>query len=57
MTISPNPVQKRLLALLAQDGLLGSTAEEVAAYLVTRGLEELLRSNVIRGRIVEEGRA
>jgi len=39
---------RRCLNALAQAGLLGSTAENVAAYLIIRGIDDLTRSGVLR---------
>lgn len=37
-----------LLELIAEAGILGGTAEEVAAYLVTRELDDMLRSGCVK---------
>ena len=37
-----------LLELMAEAGILGGTAEEVSAYLITRELDDMLRSGCVK---------
>jgi hypothetical protein len=39
---------RHMLQAIALAGVLGGTPEEVAAYLVTRGLDDMLRSGCVR---------
>lgn len=40
--------QRRILKFLANVGVLGGTDEEVAVYLITRGLDDMARSGVLK---------
>jgi hypothetical protein len=45
--------QRLILQAIALVGILGGTPEEVAAYLLTRGIDDLLRSGCVK--LNEEG--
>ena len=40
--------QRRLIQIMAQAGVVGETEEEVVAYMVTRHLDDLLRSGCVK---------
>jgi len=38
---------RRCLRAMAEVGLLGSTSEDVAAYLILRGIDDMMRAGVL----------
>jgi hypothetical protein len=40
--------QRRILQIMAGAGVTGGTEEEVAVYLITRGIDDLMRSGVLK---------
>lgn len=52
MSIEPFEVElpsetRRMLDVIAEAGLLGGTADEVASYLICRGLDDMMRAGVL----------
>lgn len=39
---------RRLLTFMGDVGILGSSPEEVAAYLVTRGIDDMFRAGTLK---------
>lgn len=42
------PEVRRLLELIAEAGVIATTPEEAAAYLITREIDDLLRCGAVR---------
>lgn len=40
--------QRRILQLMAEAGVVGGTEEEVAVYLITRSLVDMMRCGVLK---------
>lgn len=47
------PETGRILQSIALAGVLGATVSEVAAYLIVRGLDDLMRAGVLKLESVE----
>jgi hypothetical protein len=40
--------QRRVLQIMAEAGVVGASEEEVAIYLITRGIDDLMRDGVLK---------
>lgn len=40
--------QRRVLQLMAEAGIVGVTEEEIAVYLIARGIDDLMRCGTIK---------
>jgi hypothetical protein len=40
--------QRRILQIMADCGVSGASEEEVAVYLIVRGIDDLMRSGVLK---------
>jgi hypothetical protein len=50
LTITTLQARVDYMEQIAQDGILGATAEEVADYLIMRGIDDILRSGTLERR-------